>query len=105
VNKMDSEEKQYVEQACSLQIMWRKNDKKSLIEYFNPHKPVTRAEFGTVLSRLLYGDTHNWDLSPEWWYKNHLLALQKNNIMKKIDTPLGNEIRWYVFIMLHRLGK
>jgi hypothetical protein len=102
---MDTEERRYIEQACSLHIMWWKNDKKSIIEYFNPHKPVTRAEFGTVLSRLLYGETHNWDLSSEWWYKNHLLALQKDGIMKKIDTPLGNEIRWYVFIMLHRLGK
>jgi len=29
------------------------------IKNFNPHGEVTRAEFATVLSRILYGSEHN----------------------------------------------
>lgn len=103
-NQLDSEEKIYVKQACDLQIMWWKNDKKSLIEYFNPHKPVSRAEFGTVLSRFLYGNTYNGDTWDDW-FKAHLVALNHDNIMKKIDQPYLNEIRWYVMVMLQRVYK
>jgi hypothetical protein len=28
-------------------------------EYFDPYSIVTRAEFGTVFSRLLFGDMYN----------------------------------------------
>lgn len=101
--QFDSEERKFIKQACDLQIMGWKNDKKSLIEYFNPHKVVTRAEFGTVLSRFLYGDAHNWDTSSDWWYKAHLQALNADKIMKKIDVPWMNEIRGYVLIMLQRV--
>lgn len=105
INQMDSEEKWYIQQACELQIMGWKNDKKSTIQYFNPHKAVTRAEFGTVLSRFLYGDKYNGDLSEDGWYKAHLKALNDDSIMKKIDQPMLNEIRWYVMIMLKRIYK
>ena len=83
-NQFDSEERKFIKQACDLQIMWWKNDKKSLIEYFNPHKVVSRAEFGTVLSRFLYGDAHNWDTSSDWRFKAHLQALNTDKIMKKM---------------------
>jgi hypothetical protein len=29
------------------------------MEKFNPNKTVTRAEFATVLSRVLFGNTYN----------------------------------------------
>ncbi len=103
--QMDAEERKYIKQACDLQIMWWKNDKKSIIEYFNPHKVVTRAEFGTVLSRFLYGEANNGDVTENWWYKAHLAALNHDSIMKKIDQPYLNEIRWYVMIMLQRVYK
>lgn len=100
---MNAEEKKYVRMVCSLGIMWWKNDKSSIIQYFKPNNTVTRAEFGTVLSRFLYWDTHNWDVSENGWYTKHLMALKLNAIMKKIDQPMINEIRWYVMIMMKRV--
>jgi hypothetical protein len=41
---------------------------------FEPHKLVTRAEFATVFSRVLYGSKYNHD--GEEWAKGHLEALK-----------------------------
>ena len=59
---------------------------------------VTRAEFGTALSRMLYGLADwEWDL----WYKTHLDKLMEDKIIT-VDTPDLQELRWYVMIMLMR---
>lgn len=82
----------YIEKACQLGIMGV-----DTIE-FNPNGTVTRAQFGTVLSRVLYG-TGN-----EWWtpyYVNHLQALKDNGIITNTDPDL-QEIRGYVMLMLQR---
>jgi hypothetical protein len=42
---------------------------------FNPNAPMTRAEFGTVLSRALRGNTY--DQQGEKYYETHLQQLQK----------------------------
>jgi hypothetical protein len=64
---------------------------------------VTRAEFGTVLSRALYGTKY------EWWtpyYINHLLALKAAGIMNNILDPEHMlELRGYVMLMLMRAEK
>lgn len=41
---------------------------------FEPNKLVTRAEFATVFSRVLYGSKYNQD--GEEWAKGHLEALK-----------------------------
>ena len=41
---------------------------------FEPNKLVTRAEFATVFSRVLYGSKYNQD--GEEWAKRHLEALK-----------------------------
>ncbi|MEI6118691.1 MAG: hypothetical protein WCP92_05720 [bacterium] len=51
---------------------------------------MTRAQFGTVLSRTLRGNQYN---GGEPFYMLHLNALQKALIMKKIDTPANKELR------------
>ncbi|MEI7557956.1 MAG: hypothetical protein WCJ45_03900 [bacterium] len=74
-------------------------------EKFNPERYVTRAEFGTVLSRLIYGDKHNVYSGEETTYKRyekHLAALNKDNIMKKIQNPSMLEKRARVILMLDR---
>ena len=58
---------------------------------FNPDQLVTRAQFGTALSRLLYGSTHN--TSTGIWYQAHLNALQADGIMTMIENPDILEIR------------
>ena len=61
-------------------------------EKFNPTDTVTRAQFGTVLSRLLYGHLNNAQKGTEW-YAQHLQALKNAGIMKKIDDPSMKELR------------
>lgn len=48
----------YIIQACELGIMGVNSDNTSVLNEFNPLGIVTRAEFGTVLSRLLRGNTY-----------------------------------------------
>ena len=76
---------------CRFEIQSTKN--------FNPHGEVTRAEFATVLSRILYGSEHN----QEWadFYSKHLEALKEASILKN-TTPTMKELRGWVMLMLMR---
>ena len=84
----------YVTTSCQLWLMWQ------WINKFNPRSVVTRAEFWTILSRVLW-----WDKYDKWkrytYYEKHLKALQEAEIMKD-NIPLQLEVRWFVFIMLMR---
>ena len=83
----------YITLACQLGLMGvGVND-------FDPNGEVTRAQFGTVLSRALYGSGSN--TTGEFYYLNHLNALKANNIITNIN-PYLKEIRWYVMLMLYR---
>ena len=66
---------------------------------FNPNDEVTRAQFGTVLSRTLRGNQYN---GGQPFYIFHLDALEKAHIMQQIDTPGNKELRGYVMLMLMR---
>ena len=92
--KLDWDYNNWVTLAYQLWIMWVWIDK------FRPYDSVTRAEFWTALSRVLYWDTYNqnWDN----YYSKHLNALKNAWIMTKINTPFQWEIRWYVMLMLMR---
>lgn len=48
----------YARLACKLGIMGLKSDGTPDTK-FNPNAVVTRAQFGTMLSRLLYGNQYN----------------------------------------------
>ena len=87
----------YIKLSCQLGLMGIN------MQSFLPNQEVTRAEFGTTLSRLLYGNTYEWGTL---YYTNHLLALQAAGIMNNITDPeLMLEIRWYVMLMLMRADK
>ena len=45
---------QYVTESCQLWLMWQ------WVTSFRPKDSVTRAEFWTVLSRLLYWSVYEW---------------------------------------------
>ena len=81
-----------VDLAYQLWIMWinMKNNE------FRPHASVTRAEFSTALSRMLYGLE---DGNP--YYTTHLKKLKEEWIITN-DNPSIKEKRWYVMIMLMR---
>ena len=66
------------------------------IEKFRPYDEVTRAEFWTALSRMLFGLN---DGSP--YYSTHLAKLKKENIITN-NNPELKELRWYVMLMLMR---
>jgi hypothetical protein len=70
---------------------------------FDPNGEVTRAQFGTVLSRILYGTQNEWG-AP--YYLKHLSALKTAGIMNNITDPEHmKEIRGYVMLMLTRAKK
>jgi len=68
------------------------------IEKFRPFDLVTRAEFGTALSRMLYGTA---DGEGADWYSTHLAKLMNEKIITN-DNPQLQELRGYVMIMLMR---
>ena len=91
----ESEEiKEYAVKACSLWLMWLN------MKRFQPNLIVTRAQFWTILSRLLYWKANAW-WNP--YYSRHLNALKKDNIMVQIENPEDRvEFRRWVWLMLKR---
>lgn len=69
------------------------------LQKFNPHRYVTRAEFATVLSRILYGNKYNY--SGDDYARLHLNALQAVNILKNTTASM-QELRGWVMLMLMR---
>ena len=95
----ESEEiKDYAKKACALWVMG------IYMEDFLPNKEVSRAEFWTILSRLLWWDIFNVIDSDEHpYYEKHLIALKDNEIMMQIDRPLERkELREWIWVMLRR---
>jgi REP element-mobilizing transposase RayT len=83
--------------ACALGFMWLDMKK------FSPNLRVTRAQFGTIMSRLLWWKKYAWG-TP--YYRKHLNALKLHNIMTQIQNPEGRvELRQWVWLMLMRAGE
>lgn len=99
-----SEMKFYSKIACQLGLMWLESDGIQPSISFNPNWFVTRAQFWTILSRLIFGETYNVPKSEgdEFYYIKHLQALKDNWIMRMIDNPSMTEVRWWVMLMLQR---
>ena len=96
-NKMDKQYDNAVTKAYQLWIMWQnmKNNE------FRPNDEVTRGEFASALSRLLY-QTEEWNYKWTWkYYVPHVAKLYNEWIINKTD-PKIREKRWYVMTMLMR---
>ena len=88
-----------VTKACQLGLMW------VWIDLFYPYWKVTRAEFGTVLSRALNANDpvlFNELNSAAPYYSGHLNFLKREWIMNYISNPGSFELRWWVMLMLMR---
>jgi hypothetical protein len=86
-------ESETASRACQLWIMW------VWIEDFRPYDIVSRAEFWTALSRVLFWDKYN---STEWdWYSKHLNALKEEWIITNTNPDM-QEMRWWVMLMMMR---
>lgn len=94
------EDQLFAKVACQLWIMWLNSDG-TPNHIFNPNGKVTRAEFGTAFSRLLYGNRNNTDDTTQR-YTKHLQSLKNDGIMKKIEVPHMKELLGNVFLMLNR---
>ena len=94
-SKLDSDYDMGVTNACQLGLMGVG------IDNFNPYGLVTRAEFGTVLSRVLWWDKYN---NGATWYSDHLTALNNTTpvIIKNINNPMMLEFRGYAMLMMQR---
>jgi hypothetical protein len=84
----------YAKLACQLGLM------KGIDGQFLPEAQVTRAQFATILSRLLYGDKYE---GGDLYYSLHLQALRDNGILTNIlDSEHLLELRGYIMLMLMR---
>jgi hypothetical protein len=84
----------YIIKSCQLGIMGQG------ITAFRPYDTLPRAEFGTALSRVLWGDKYEGG-TP--YYVNHLNALKAAGIMNNISNAESTkEVRGYVMLMLQR---
>ena len=110
ISKLNDELHRLVITSCELWLMWLESNWITPSKSFNPNDRVTRAQFGTVLSRLLFGGMYNVKdessvYKDKWfWYRDHLQALKDYWIMTKIDWdwPDYFERRGWVMIMLER---
>ena len=99
-DKQNSDYDDWVTLAYQLWIMWQNmpNNK------FRPNDEVTRAEFATALSRMIY-NTSDWEYkSTDKYYTNHMKKLVQEWIITNDDAKV-KELRWYVMIMLMRSAK
>ena len=99
----ESEEiKNYATLSCVFGVMWINMPNNE----FRPNDIVSRAEFGTIISRILWWSKYDivWD-DKTFYYKKHLDALKKNDIMKEIENPLNRKelIKW-VWVVLKRIS-
>ena len=94
--------KDYATKSCALWIMWIDMENNE----FLPNKVVNRAEFWTIVSRILWWDKYNVVHSQEKpYYVDHLEMLKQNWFMTKIDNPeLNNELRKRVWVVLKRIA-
>ena len=98
-DKQNADYDDWVTLAYQLWIMWQ-----NMGNNFRPDDEVTRAEFATALSRMLY-NTSDWEYkSTAKYYTNHMKKLKEEWIITK-DDPKMKELRGYVMIMLMRSAK
>ncbi len=102
IENQTEESKKYIKTACQLGIMGIDANWIPL-ENFYPEKIITRAVFGTTLSRILRWKKN--DTTNKTRYQKHLQELQKRWIMKDIKKPENRELKWYVILMLMRTDK
>ena len=100
------EMQKYAELACQLWFMGLYSDGIKVKDNFDPNNQVTRAEFGTVLSRLLWWTKYAAN-DGDVFYKRHLEVLREKGIMTKIsgNWPSSIELRWYVMLMFKRVSE
>ena len=73
-----------------------------VVSKFNPNKVVTRAQFATIFSRLLFDDRYN-GRTP--YYVGHIAGLKTHGIIKDVPNPQMKERVGYDMLMMMRADK
>lgn len=105
IDGLSSEMQFFAKTACQLNLMWLHEDGSTAKENFDPNSIITRAEFWTILSRLIYGNRYNvYEGEGDTYerYEKHLNALNSDGIMTKIQNPVMQEQRSRILLMLYR---
>ena len=99
-DKQNSDYDDWVTLAYQLWIMWQNmpNNK------FRPNDEVTRWEFVTALSRMLYNTSDGEYRSTPKYYTHHMEKMEGEWIITNTN-PNMKELRGYVMIMLMRSAK
>lgn len=97
---------QYIQYSCMMKLLGQKADGITPAGTFRPNDLVTRAEFGTFMSRLVFGGTYNSKSANDpKWYQAHLEALKANGIITQIDEPFAKELRAWAMIIMYRTAE
>ena len=97
-NKLNKQYDNAVTLSYQLWIMWQNMKNNN----FRPYDEVTRAEFATALSRMLY-NTEDWKWSIKY-YEPHISKLYNEWIITNKNGKM-KEKRWYVMTMLMRTAE
>ena len=100
----NSEMKNYMITSCQLERMWIHTADHKPIRDFMPKKFVSRAEFWTILSRILRWKRYEASKNSSKYYVDHLSSLKNDNILTNIDPNL-KERRSYAILMIYRAAK
>ncbi len=94
-NNLNNQYDNAVTLSYQLWIMWQNMKNNN----FRPYDEVTRAEFATALSRLLYNTRDGyWN---QKYYEPHIKKLYNEWIISNTNQKI-KEKRWYVMVMLMR---
>lgn len=92
----------YAKKSCALWLMW------IYMKNFKPNKLLDRAEFGTIVSRILWWEKYNIPNATKdnKYYVKHLNEVKKENLITKIDNPEAvKELRKWIWIVLNKIKK
>lgn len=96
------EMKDYIKLSCQLGLMGYDADGVTKRSLFEPNREVSRAQFATLLSRLLWNETFN-NNDNTYYYVEHIKSLRAANIMDHdVANPKRTEKRGEVLKMLKR---
>jgi hypothetical protein len=100
-SRESDEIRDYATKACAFWVMWINMENNE----FLPNNIVTRAEFWTVISRMLRWDKYDiLDTDNKRYYENHLQILKKDDILTQISNPEARwEIRKWVWLVFRRI--
>lgn len=74
MTNQDEDMQRYAILSCQLGIMGLEYDGVTPQANFHPNDVIDKAQFATILSRILYGKTY--DGNAACWYCDHVKALQ-----------------------------